>query len=126
MLEMFFDNEKSFSVLKFLLESDKEKLLPSDIGVGVNIAPRQLRRIIDNFEILDIVRYDFPFITLNLESSILQGICVLDEFVEKKYMDRPTNEGKKENGCFQQKYEEGLSKTMSLNDFVEFLKDMEI
>jgi len=120
MLELFFDNEKSFSVFQYLIESDSTCFLPSDIGKKLKISPKSLRRILNNFEILGIVNIEDPFIiSLNIDNPIVQGICILDDLVEKYYME--TSDESKENG-FKQVLNSVPTEEMTLEDFVNLLK----
>ena len=56
MLEEFFDNEKTFSVFKFLLESDSY-CTPADIGEALDINADSLVPIIKKFEYLNIIEF---------------------------------------------------------------------
>ena len=121
MLEVFFDNEKSFSVLKILLEAD-DFLTPADIGERINITPNKLSNILKNFEILGIVNVQKLILySINLESPIVLGIAHLDELV-CNYIGHYTSDKKKENGNFQNALADVSYEEMSLKDFVEMLK----
>lgn len=128
MLEAFFNNEKTFSVFKFLLDRADDYISMAYVGVTLEIPPVQLLKIINNFELLDMIQYgDQPlWIKLDLDNPIVLSICILDELLEKYYMDdqreRITENG---NESFQQILDdiEDLE-NMSVLEFVECLKKL--
>ena len=125
MLEKFFDDEKTFSVFKFLLESDSY-CTPADIGGALNLDLNSLVPIIKKFECLGVIEFHNPLIKFNIDSPIVEAICILDEFVEK-YLDT-YNKG--ENLCdsrrkmesFQAQLAQALDDDLSLQEFVATLK----
>ena len=126
MLEKFFDDEKVFSVFKFLLESDNVYCTPADIGDALNIKPGNLIPIIINFQRLNIVEFYNPLIKLNISSPIVEAICVLDEFVES-YVDKHNKGEKLSNSrrkmeSFQAQLAQALDDDLSLQEFVATLK----
>lgn len=124
MLEKFFDDEKTFSVFKFLLESDSY-CTPADIGETLKIDLNSLVPIIKKFEYLGIVKFHNPLIKFNIDSPIVKAICILDEFVEF-YMDEH-NKGEKlfsrrKMKSFQAQLAQALDDDLSLQEFVTTLK----
>ena len=125
MLEEFFDNEKTFSVFKFLLESDSY-CTPADIGEALEINADSLVPIIKKFEYLNIIEFHNPLIKFNLNSPIVHAICVLDEFVES-YMDRRNKgevlfDSRRKMQSFQAQLAQALDDDLSLQEFVATLK----
>ena len=123
MLEAFFNDEKTFSVFKYLL--DKEGyVMTTKIGVDLNIGPYALHKILGNFDLLDMIKYigNNPLvIALDLDNPIVLSICILDELLEKYYMN-DKKERIKENGNFQRIIGDMDIENMSVLDFVECLK----
>lgn len=125
MLEAFFNNEKTFSVFKFLLNAD-DWVSIATMGLSLDIPVVKMHKIINNFDLLDMIVYDKKnplFITLDLDNPIVLSICILDELLEKYYMDSE-GERMKENGNFQQVIEGMDIENMSVLDFVECLKKL--
>lgn len=124
MLEAFFNNEKTFSVFEYLLKAD-DYIPWAGVGISLGIEPHQLLKIIGNFELLDMIDYgESPlFIKLDLDNPIVLSICILDELLEKYYMD-DQRERIWENGdkSFQQIVNEMDIENMSVLEFVECLK----
>lgn len=123
MLEMFFDNEKSFSVFELLLRlgAKQEYLTPADIGLRLEMEPHELFKVLTSFEMLNMVEFKNPLeFKVNVHNPILIGVCILDDLVAKYYMD--TTRDEKENGDFQQIIKDNSD--ISLEEFVEMLKKL--
>jgi len=128
MLEMFFDNEKSFAIFDYLLHSK----VPHSfwrIAYDLKLSENQVRHVIDNFDLLNMIKYHTenptpnPMVYLNMDNPIVLGICILDELVEKYFMD-DTRERIQENGDFQQLLGNVSVEDLSVNEFVGLLKQL--
>lgn len=129
MLEMFFDNEKSFVIFKYLLESKTPKSY-YEIAFDLDLSQSQVRHVIDNFDLLNMVKFyklglvrfqDTDSVLLNMDNPIVLSICILDELVEKYFMD-DTRERIQENGNFQQLLGDVSVEDLSVEEFVGLLK----
>lgn len=90
MLEMFFDNEKVFSVIeKMLQEKDVEVNVPR-ICFNLGISPEDAVLITRNLVFLDVIKEtdSLERFILNLESDILLAICVFDTIIGKFCEDK--------------------------------------
>lgn len=123
MLEAFFNNEKTFSVFKYLLEADNYVSI-AELSMYLGISEYAIRKVINNFDLLDMIKVASPScIMLDLDNPIVLSICILDELLEKYYMDSQ-KERIMENGSFQQIIGEADVENMSVLDFVECLKQI--
>lgn len=123
MLEAFFNDEKTFSVFKYLLDKGDYASM-SEVGVNLLIEPYPLHKILNNFDLLDMLKHDYAnplVVALDLDNPIVLSICILDELLEKYYMD-DERERIKENGDFQRIIGNMDIENMSVLDFVECLK----
>ncbi len=121
MLEAFFNNEKTFSIFKFLLTAEGYVSI-IDIHRAFEMPVYDIHKILNNFDLLDMIEYDSPkFIRLDLDNPIVLSICILDELLEKYYLDNE-RERIMENGDFQQIIGDTDIMSMSVLDFVECLK----
>lgn len=127
MLEMFFDNEKSFSVFKYLIESN-DYVKIKDLRSDLNLTFRQLRKVIDDFELLNMIDFSSSSVSvkLNEDNPVVIGVSILDELVEKYYMRDAISERDIEVEDFQ-KILEGIDvNSMSIQDFIKLLNKIEV
>lgn len=87
-LEMFFDNEKVFSVFEKILKSEEEEINCVRICFDLGVPPMQGAEILSNFEFLGILdECDKPgYFRLNKDSEVVMGLCFFDEIVAKHCM----------------------------------------
>lgn len=131
MLEMFFDNEKVFSVFKKILETGSEEVNMAKLLWDLKVPVSDAADILHSFVFLGILdetektqsKGVFKF---NPTSKIVLAICAFDDVVCKhslKRIDKMIDDG--EDGPFSFIEEEGdddLSFS-SMKDFEEFLKE---
>lgn len=123
MLEAFFNNEKTFSVFKYLLEADNYVSI-AEMSIYLGVPKYAIYKVINNFDLLNMIKFASPScIMLDLDNPIVLSMCILDELLEKYYMD-DQKERITENGSFQQIIGDTDIENMSVLDFVECLKQI--
>ena len=130
MLEMFFDNEKVFSVLEKILKADEEKINVVQICYDLNIPVNIAGDIIQDFCMLEIIKVDgddLEHVELNLDSEILLAICILDDIVGKFVLNKKKksmiDEIGQENGDFQDLLKGVDVEEISLEDFLKIMRE---
>lgn len=130
MLEMFFDNEKVFSVLEKILKADEEKINVVKICYDLNIPVDIAGDIIQDLCMLEIIKVDgddLEHVELNLDSEILLAICILDDIVGKFFLRKMKksmiDEIGQENGDFQDLLKGVNVEEISLEDFLKIMSD---
>jgi len=130
MLEMFFDNEKIFSVLEKILKADEDEINVVEICYNLNLPVHEAGDIIQNLSMLEIIKVDgddLEHVKLNLDSEILLGLCILDDvvgrFVLKKMKKTITDEIGQENGDFQDLLKGVNVEEISLEDFLKIITE---
>lgn len=88
MLEMFFDNEKVFSVFEQIIKQDSEKICFPKICFDLKIEPVEAVDILHSFLFLDILQEtedskEEGLFLLNKESIVVLGLCFFDDIVGK-------------------------------------------
>lgn len=117
MLEMFFDNEKVFSVFEQILKGNSERVNAFEICFKLGIDPKSSAEIIKDFVFLGILEetdeLENGIFRFNADSPIVLGICLFDDFIGRCTMNRLFNKGDDD------------SSINHLNDeeFIEFLKE---
>lgn len=126
MLEMFFDDEKVFSVFEQIIKQDSERICFPRICYGLKIKPSVAAEILNSFLFLDILqeteesREEGIFI-LNKESIVVMGLCFFDEVVGKYCMKKLSdNLGEEINNIF----ENGEEINVEEISFEDFLNDI--
>lgn len=116
MLEVFFDNEKTFSFLLEILERGEEFVNCFKILYRLGIDPESGADILHSFIFLDILEEtddtDKGVFKLNLMSPVLLKLCLFDEFIIKYCDDKLDNKRELYNNA-------------SLGNFVNFLEEDE-
>lgn len=90
MLEVFFDNEKTFSFFDKLLESEDTKVncfeILYDLGVHPSVGSDILYkfRALGILEELDLEDLEKGYFRFNIDSPIVLGLCIFDDFIRKE------------------------------------------
>ena len=105
MLEVFFDNEKTFSFFSKLLESEDTKVNCFEILYDLGVHPLVGSDILYKFkalgilEELDLEDLEKGYFRFNIESPIVLGLCIFDDFIRrelKNMLDEGEDETRKE------------------------------
>lgn len=115
MLEVFFDEEKNFSVFEQIIKSDDDIIDVTKIGWDLKVEPPVLFEIIHALEFLDVLEIvDETHVQLNLDSKILLAICIFDEIIGNYALQKC-------KGIFDG--DDGHKENDNLQDFREFLQE---
>lgn len=119
MLEMFFDNEKVFSVFEEILKNGSEEVNVFNICFNLGISPKLSSEIIKDFVFLGILnetdKIDQGIFEFNPESPIVMGICLFDDFIGKFVLNKLFNKGDDEVGNIFE--DEGIFEFLKENGF---------
>lgn len=130
MLEMFFDDEKSFSVFEKILKSDDEKVDVVNIGWKLGIEVETLHNIVHSLEYLDIIEIiDATHVRLNIHSRVLYALCIFDEIVGDYALHKAglhSGEKDMENGDFQELLSNVQVEEITIEDFIDKLQKGEL
>lgn len=130
MLEVFFDNEKIFSVLNRILHTDNaEDINIARICYDLKLSPEAANNIITKLEFLGFIRNNDSSLksvesfSLNTDSDLLYELCLFDDlvgnFVKNKLMSE--NKDNKENGNFQDMLKRVNIDEISVRDFIDMI-----
>lgn len=99
MLEVFFDNEKTFSFFSKLLKSEDTKVncfeILYDLGVNPLIGSDILYKFtaLGILEELDSEDLEKGYFRFNIDSPIVLGLCLFDDFIKKEIKNMILDEG---------------------------------
>ena len=126
MLEMFFDDEKVFSVFEQIIKQGSERVCYPRICYDLGIKPSVAAEILNSFLFLDILQEtedsrEKGIFILNKESIVVMGLCFFDEIVGK-YCTKKLSDtlGDKINNIF----EDGEEINVEEISFEDFLNDI--
>lgn len=105
MLEMFFDNEKVFSVFSEMIKTGDEEIEVPKILYNMGIPPKDGAEILQSFAFLGILEEiekteETGIFKFNPKSPIVLGLCIFDDIVGQYTFDKIKNDlfdGGKEN-----------------------------
>ena len=131
MLEMFFDNEKSFSVFEQIIKSGSQEVCVPRILFDLKIPVDDAAEILQSFVFLGILdetekTEEEGIFKFNPDSPVVLGLCLFDDVVSKytfKKLNDFVNNGDDEESLSFLK-DGGHIKEMDLEDFLNFLKDL--
>lgn len=128
-LELFFDNEKVFSVFERIIESEEEKVNIVEICYNLGIDPKSGAEIIQSFVYLGILEeneenLEKGIFTFNKYSPVVLGLCLFDEFIANEAMTRLVNKRDENNKESVENMMKTLFSDKSFDDFVEFIEKL--
>ena len=117
-LEMFFDNEKVFSVFEQILKKDEEEVECVRICYDLGLTPYQGAEILRDFVFLGILEEcSRPgYFKLNRDSEVVLGLCLFDDVVGKHCMKSLLKDKRNDNN--------GEDVIIEEISFEDFLKDI--
>lgn len=124
MLEMFFDNEKVFSVFEQILKQESDEIWYPKICFDLGISPSVAAEILQSFLFLDILEEkedsleDGVFL-FNRDSVVVLGLCIFDDIVGKYSMKKMSDGLDKIMDDIANNGEEG-----NIGNFDEIFKDI--
>ncbi len=113
MLEMFFDNEKVFSVFEQIIKSGSQEICVPKILFDLKIPVDEAADILQSFVFLDIIEetdktVDEGIFKFNPDSPVVLSLCLFDDIVSKYTFE---------------KLQKLLGDGDSCEDFLSFTKD---
>ena len=125
MLEMFFDDEKVFTVFERILKEKSDKICYPKICFELGIEPSVAADILMSFMFLDILKEtdeseEEGIFEFNQDSIVVIGLCFFDEVVGR-YTMKKTSEVLKDLGDMT---DDGEDVDMKEISFEDFLKDI--
>jgi hypothetical protein len=126
MLEMFFDDEKIFSVFERMIKEDSDEICFPKICFSLGIDPSVAANILQSFLFLDILQETKKsekkgIFTINKDSVVVLALCFFDEVVGKHCLKKVSDvidEG------FDLDNDNGEDVSVQEISFEEFLEDI--
>lgn len=130
MLEVFFDNEKTFSFFDALVQSEKKEVDCFRILYNLGVAPEAGSDILKAFVFLDILEetndLENGIFKFNKDAPITLLLYFLNDFIEKYCQDAISNKGEEDNEVsFRDflKFVEETHEEISLKEMIDLLKE---
>ena len=131
MLEVLFDDEKIFSVLREILHANNaDDINVARICYDLKLSAEATSNIIVKLEFLDFIKNndnDFESVesfSLNTDSELLFILCLFDDIVGEFVKDKTTKENK-ENGNFKDMLRHVDIDKISLKDFIDLVQKID-